>query len=126
MKRNHIITESQFKKLVHKSLVNEQKNLDFSKVMALQLDILRYELSKGIAKIKQNDPQGCKSNTFNYEGYYEPGVKNQCKITGSLLCDGDCFQNKAVDGILGPRTKDRKSTRLNSSHEWISRMPSSA
>ena len=24
------------------------------------------------------------------------------------------------------RTKDRKSTRLNSSHEWISRMPSSA
>ena len=27
----------------------------------------------------------------------------------------------------GPRgTGDRKSTRLNSSHEWISRMPSSA
>ena len=24
------------------------------------------------------------------------------------------------------RQKDRKSTRLNSSHEWISRMPSSA
>ena len=24
------------------------------------------------------------------------------------------------------RRKDRKSTRLNSSHEWISRMPSSA
>ena len=24
------------------------------------------------------------------------------------------------------RTRDRKSTRLNSSHEWISRMPSSA
>ena len=27
-------------------------------------------------------------------------------------------------GRLAPR--DRKSTRLNSSHEWISRMPSSA
>ena len=26
----------------------------------------------------------------------------------------------------GSRTGDRKSTRLNSSHEWISRMPSSA
>ena len=25
-----------------------------------------------------------------------------------------------------PTGKDRKSTRLNSSHEWISRMPSSA
>ena len=28
-----------------------------------------------------------------------------------------------VDGVTG---RDRKSTRLNSSHEWISRMPSSA
>ena len=28
--------------------------------------------------------------------------------------------------ILNPQTLDRKSTRLNSSHEWISRMPSSA
>ena len=27
---------------------------------------------------------------------------------------------------LGRRARDRKSTRLNSSHEWISRMPSSA
>ena len=37
-----------------------------------------------------------------------------------------------VLGIMGEATKltaqesDRKSTRLNSSHEWISRMPSSA
>src|ERR1044071_4140026 len=28
--------------------------------------------------------------------------------------------------IAGPGNRDRKSTRLNSSHEWISRMPSSA
>ena len=27
---------------------------------------------------------------------------------------------------LGDPERDRKSTRLNSSHEWISRMPSSA
>ena len=27
---------------------------------------------------------------------------------------------------LQPKSTDRKSTRLNSSHEWISRMPSSA
>ena len=31
-----------------------------------------------------------------------------------------------IDGIEMPTTRDRKSTRLNSSHEWISRMPSSA
>ena len=30
------------------------------------------------------------------------------------------------DGVIGPRTRDRKSTRLNSSHTDISRMPSSA
>ena len=29
-----------------------------------------------------------------------------------------------LDGVV--RNEDRKSTRLNSSHEWISRMPSSA
>ena len=29
-------------------------------------------------------------------------------------------------GVTGIQLKDRKSTRLNSSHEWISRMPSSA
>ena len=32
----------------------------------------------------------------------------------------------AVPGHLGLSKLDRKSTRLNSSHEWISRMPSSA
>ena len=31
---------------------------------------------------------------------------------------------QGLTGPIGP--KDRKSTRLNSSHEWISRMPSSA
>ena len=31
-----------------------------------------------------------------------------------------------VTTVTGSATKDRKSTRLNSSHEWISRMPSSA
>ena len=31
-----------------------------------------------------------------------------------------------LGGFLSDRWLDRKSTRLNSSHEWISRMPSSA
>ena len=37
---------------------------------------------------------------------------------------------RLIPGVMGnsdsPVTEDRKSTRLNSSHEWISRMPSSA
>ena len=33
---------------------------------------------------------------------------------------------RSVEGWYCPRFGDRKSTRLNSSHEWISRMPSSA
>ena len=46
------------------------------------------------------------------------------------------FQSKEIEGfyeqigtvnrITLTCTEDRKSTRLNSSHEWISRMPSSA
>ena len=34
--------------------------------------------------------------------------------------------NVTVESLLVTSDKDRKSTRLNSSHEWISRMPSSA
>ena len=33
---------------------------------------------------------------------------------------------QAVDALAACGRRDRKSTRLNSSHEWISRMPSSA
>ena len=31
-----------------------------------------------------------------------------------------------VRAVMAEKSQDRKSTRLNSSHEWISRMPSSA
>ena len=36
------------------------------------------------------------------------------------------YTDIATDGMLEGPNLDRKSTRLNSSHEWISRMPSSA
>ena len=39
------------------------------------------------------------------------------------------YEEKLADefmDLMNNKTEDRKSTRLNSSHEWISRMPSSA
>ena len=41
---------------------------------------------------------------------------------GRFLGSGRSRRRRWFDGV----DKDRKSTRLNSSHEWISRMPSSA
>ena len=47
--------------------------------------------------------------------------------SSSGLVLGARFIDRIGKGIRGaPRDADRKSTRLNSSHEWISRMPSSA
>ena len=44
-------------------------------------------------------------------------LRNMCN---SLL------EHEAIKTTLPKAKEDRKSTRLNSSHEWISRMPSSA
>ena len=56
--------------------------------------------------------------TSNFKGYH--GFP-------SVICVS--LDHEVVHGIPGDREikeGDRKSTRLNSSHEWISRMPSSA
>ena len=42
-----------------------------------------------------------------------------------LSLDPDSFPNGKIVACVA-KLGDRKSTRLNSSHEWISRMPSSA
>ena len=49
-------------------------------------------------------------------------------ITGSItLGSGSVTSGSIASGQVGQfHLRDRKSTRLNSSHEWISRMPSSA
>ena len=49
-------------------------------------------------------------------------------LTAQAVAQTTITTSEAV--IIAPQTRnvviDRKSTRLNSSHEWISRMPSSA
>ena len=45
-------------------------------------------------------------------------------LLGGPICTRSCAFCQVDKG--GAPTPDRKSTRLNSSHEWISRMPSSA
>ena len=64
---------------------------------------------------------------------YKPRVPLTILVNPVLTpLDDDYFANMegclSVPGIRGEvkRHTDRKSTRLNSSHEWISRMPSSA
>ena len=57
-------------------------------------------------------------------------------LATAALCLGQAFAQEAPDVLIkrvseevlaiAKTDKDRKSTRLNSSHEWISRMPSSA
>ena len=52
----------------------------------------------------------------------------QLSTTGGFLMVGNTTLLIGTDEQRLPELKeiDRKSTRLNSSHEWISRMPSSA
>ena len=62
-------------------------------------------------------------------------VHNLVRELNSVIASDSLFEDdrqKALqavtrfDSVLGIFGQDRKSTRLNSSHEWISRMPSSA
>ena len=56
-------------------------------------------------------------------GVAAPGPKNQIAAPGRQLADKEATPSVDVELILAV---DRKSTRLNSSHRSLSRMPSSA
>ena len=60
----------------------------------------------------------CKENNVTLlEDYSDCNVNNSTYIKSKCLTCLNIVYKKCID---------RKSTRLNSSHEWISRMPSSA
>ena len=58
--------------------------------------------------------------TFTVHATHEGGL---FRIEGK---DADALGRKVEVSVPVAHGQDRKSTRLNSSHEWISRMPSSA
>ena len=56
-------------------------------------------------------------------------LKNNRAVGTSSDFDGNyslTFKDAGPQVVVFTYVRDRKSTRLNSSHEWISRMPSSA
>ena len=57
------------------------------------------------------------------EGLYDPRTEHDACGVGFVV---DIKGRKSHDVIEKGLTVDRKSTRLNSSHEFVSRMPSSA
>ena len=81
-----------------------------------------------VAEVKKSQAGvGFNAATEEYVDMIDAGIVDPAKVTRSAL------QNAASASAMLLTTeagvvdiKDRKSTRLNSSHEWISRMPSSA
>lgn len=104
MKRTFRITESQFNKLVN-GFMNESSSLPIGKgnmadIMVLQWYILTIEKGKGL--ISFAGPEGCVEPVYFP---YDQGYPKQCKISGTSLCSGVCYQKQAMDGIYGPKTK---------------------
>ena len=78
---------------------------------------------------------GSAPKSQKFDAYPVMGIDSQKRYTATMETSMGTLVI-ALDAVKAPRTvnsfvflalnQDRKSTRLNSSHEWISRMPSSA
>ena len=77
------------------------------------------------------------SNDKHSQRLYEYSSRHWLSYSTPILSFGrskrglpiSCFLpylHDSAEGLVDCLSEDRKSTRLNSSHEWISRMPSSA
>ena len=88
---------------VEKNAFPAAKNITWDDV----IDKIRFEFEQQTHKL------------FNWPGLAPTIVLHQCYFKNTIL---DAYEQVRES----ENTTDRKSTRLNSSHEWISRMPSSA
>ena len=83
--------------------------------------------------IKSKNESDLKIELVNESTIELKGTDNAMALRGrslsGVVLDEAAFMDREVwSEVIRPALadKDRKSTRLNSSHEWISRMPSSA
>jgi hypothetical protein len=63
---------------------------------------------------------------FDWSDENGPAAELQARVASIDLAGTVAIVRLELTNLNGARYTDRKSTRLNSSHEWISRMPSSA
>ena len=117
-------------------------------VIRIRLDathgLKKLRLSNCLFRSKTGYAVSCFNSTYlNTNGLFLTDI-DKCEFVGGFYSDGhgdttrianSAFtgQNRGIDIEMlpvaaggGSSSKDRKSTRLNSSHEFVSRMPSSA
>ena len=86
----------------------------------------RFSPAKGISDAPLNDV-GKRESIALMRVNHVGEVCAQALYTAQALATKDANLRKHLQAACNEETdQDRKSTRLNSSHEWISRMPSSA
>ena len=89
-------------------------------IYRIERDIARYENQQTAIKILLNSLYGALGN--KYFRYFTMEIAEGITLSGQMIIR---WAEKAVNEYLN-KALDRKSTRLNSSHTDISRMPSSA
>ena len=121
-KLNRMIEIARYKETIPKSL-NEDTSVEYKKILSdgntyrIDKEKNGYVIKKGLNESSMDYLEPMKSR--KYYSSYSQAFKRLNLIT------------KEVNSLTGNERNvslftDRKSTRLNSSHEWISRMPSSA
>ena len=96
---------------------------DLDQAMTLRPDDAKYRYLRGIAYAYAGDDEAAKQDFARAEAM-DPDSADSYNARAWLMATAPNPQMR--DGKKATRARDRKSTRLNSSHEIPSRMPSSA
>ena len=102
---------------MYKVFVNLQKSFNNKVTSVLNANIRNYTMLEDSSKNKLFDISG--------QIFYRFNSSTSIKLTGSYMKQ-NIYGDKLDLLVAGEELTDRKSTRLNSSHTDISRMPSSA